>query len=114
MAYIKRRNMAVQVLLMIVTFGIYSIYWFYSVAMEMKEIAKDQNASPALWTVLLFIPFGSIYSSYKFSELYENISAERFNRWLLFILWIVFAPAVWFIVQSDLNRRTNTIGQTAV
>jgi hypothetical protein len=27
------------------------------------------------------------------------------NHWILFILWIVFCPAVWFIVQTDLNRK---------
>ncbi len=106
-AYIKNRNMFIQVLLTIITLGIYTIYWFYQISMEMKNIANDTNASPALWTVLLFIPFGAFYSYYKFSELYEKISAEKFNRWLLFVLYIVFSPAVWFIVQTDLNRRAD-------
>ncbi len=106
-AYIKHRNMFVQVLLTIITLGIYTIYWFYQISMEMKNIANDTNASPALWTVLLFIPFGAFYSYYKFSELYEQISSEKFNRWLLFVLYLVFSPAVWFIVQTDLNRRAD-------
>ncbi|MHB1687623.1 MAG: hypothetical protein ACYCVH_09635 [Ignavibacteriaceae bacterium] len=29
------------------------------------------------------------------------------NKWLLFVLYIVFSPAVWFIVQTDLNRRAD-------
>ncbi len=102
---IKNRNMAVQILLVIVTFGLYTIYWFYQTANELKSIAKDDAASPALWTVLLFIPFGAFYSYYKYGEIYEKASAEQFNRWLLFVLYLVFTPAVWFIVQTDLNRR---------
>jgi len=105
---IKNRNMIVQVLLVIVTFGLYTIYWFYQTATELKTIAKDETASPALWTVLLFIPFGAIYSYYKYGELYEKASSEQFNRWLLFVLYLVFTPAVWFIVQTDLNRRATT------
>ncbi len=102
---IKERNMIAQILLTIVTFGIYSIYWFYVISEEMKGIAQDDQAQPALWTVLLFIPIAQIYSLYKFSELYEKISKENFNRWLMFVLWLVFSPAVWFIVQIDLNKR---------
>lgn len=105
---IKKRNMLVQILLVIVTFGLYTIYWFYQTAQELKSIAKDGSASPALWTVLLFIPFGAIFSYYKYGELYEKASSEQFNRWLLFVLYLVFTPAVWFIVQTDLNRRATS------
>ena len=107
---IKYRNMFVQVLLMIVTLGIYAIYWYHQTASEMAVLAQDYNAEPVLWTVLLFIPFAGLYSYYKHGELYEKISAEHFNRWILFLLWIVFSPAVWIIVQMDLNKRA-TVGR---
>ena len=29
----------------------------------------------------------------------------KMNRWLLFVLYIVFIPAVWFIVQTELYSR---------
>lgn len=102
---IKKRSMIAQVGLVIITLGIYVIYWFYQISKEMKEVGKDDSASPALWTVLLFIPFGAIYSYYKFSELYEKISSDHFNKWLLFVLWFVFGPAVWFIVQTEMNTQ---------
>lgn len=105
--YIKKRNMIGQVFLTIITLGIYSIYWFYQVSVELKGITNDENASPALWTVLLFVPFGCIYSFYKFSEIYEKVSNGQMNLWLLFVLYMVFAPAVWFIVQTELNRRAD-------
>ena len=34
---IKRRNMAMQVLLMIVTLGIYGIYWFYVTSNRLRK-----------------------------------------------------------------------------
>ena len=105
--YIKKRNMLAQVLLTIITLGIYVPYWFYQVSMEMKDVTGDTQASPALWVVLFFIPFGGFYSVYKFSELYEKFSAEHFDKWLLFVLYLVFSPAVWFIVQTDLNKRAD-------
>ena len=100
---VKKRDMLKQVLLIIVTLGIYGIYWFYQTALELKYVSKDEEASPVLWTVVMFIPFGAIYSHYKYSELFEKISSEKINKWILFILWIVFCPAVWFVVQRDLN-----------
>jgi hypothetical protein len=105
MGGVKKRNMLAQVCLMIITLGIYAIYWFYSTAEELKYLANDKTASPALWTVLLFVPFGCFFSWYKYSELYEKVSSDSLNMWILFILWIVFSPAVWFIVQTELNKR---------
>lgn len=102
---IKYRNLWSQVGLMIITIGFYSIYWFHQTAIELADLANDRRAEPALWTILLFIPFAGLYSHYKYAELYEAVSISRFERWLLWTLWIVFPPAVWLIVQSDLNRR---------
>ncbi|MCP4703462.1 MAG: DUF4234 domain-containing protein [candidate division Zixibacteria bacterium] len=102
---VKYRDMWAQVFIFIFTFGIYGIYWFYQTAVELAGLAKDHNAEPTLWTVLLFIPFGALYSHYKYGELYEKVSDEKLNRWILFMLWIVFIPAVWFIVQTELNKR---------
>jgi fatty acid desaturase len=104
---IKKRNMLGQIGLVIITFGIYAIYWFYKISEEMKFVGKDAEASPGLWTVLLFIPIANIWSYYKFSELFEKISADNFNKWLLFVLWLVFVPAVWFIVQSEMNKKAD-------
>jgi fatty acid desaturase len=104
---IKKRNLLGQVGLVIITLGIYAIYWFYKISEEMKFVGKDNQASPALWTVLLFIPIANIWVYYKFSELYEKISSDRFNKWLLFVLWLVFSPAVWFIVQTEMNKKAD-------
>ncbi len=104
MPIVKERNMLVQVLLMVVTLGIYSIYWFYQTSTEMKAITKDSEASPTLWTILLFVPFGCLYSFYCHGEIYEKISADKINRWFIFILWVLFPAGTWFIVQTDLNK----------
>jgi len=102
---VKYRNMWAQVGLVIITLGIYVIYWFYQTACELKYLGQDKEASPGLWTILLFIPFGAIYSHYKYGELFEKVGTEKLNRWIIFLLWFVFSPAVWFIVQTELNRR---------
>lgn len=103
--FVKYRNMWKQIGLVIITIGFYVIYWYYQTAVELARLADDDRAEPALWTILLFVPFAGLYSHYKYAELYETVSRDRFNRWILWLLWIFFSPAVWLIVQSDLNRR---------
>ncbi len=103
---IKYRSMPLQVLLCIVTLGIYALYWFYQTAVEMQDAVNDHSGSPALWILLMFIPFGAFFSYYWYSQLYEKYSDSKFNLWLLWVIWLVFSPAVWFIVQSELNRRS--------
>jgi uncharacterized protein DUF4234 len=106
---IKHRNMWGQAALFFITLGIYAVYWYYETASEMKAVAKDPDASPGLWTFLLFVPFFNFYAHYKYSELFERVSSGRMSRWLLFVIGIVFPPAVWIIVQTDLNEKAESV-----
>ncbi len=101
---IQQRNMGMQVLLMIITLGIYGIYWFYVTSREIVEY-KGLDGSPGLWTLLFLIPFVDLYAYYKQGEAVEALTDGGTNRWIIFILWLVFSPAAWFITQSELNKR---------
>ncbi|MFL5814852.1 MAG: DUF4234 domain-containing protein [Bdellovibrionia bacterium] len=101
-APVKYRNMRVQVLLMLVTIGMYGIYWFYSTATDMANKMRREEPT-VLWTILLFVPLISFYAYYKYSELFEKISPDM-NKWILLLLWTFFPPAVWALVQIKLNK----------
>ena len=47
--HIKYRNMLMQVVLVIVTLGLYAIYWYYVTLKEMK-IANGKDEGVGLWT----------------------------------------------------------------
>ncbi|MEE9324615.1 MAG: DUF4234 domain-containing protein [Dehalococcoidia bacterium] len=100
---IKRRNMGKQVLLYIVTFGIYGIYWFYVTSKEVVEY-KGLGGRPGLWTVLLFVPLVNFYAYWKHSKAVEALTDGRYGAVLIFVLWIFVAPAVWAITQIELNN----------
>jgi hypothetical protein len=106
--------MFLQALWMILTFGIYSIYWFYATCQEMSDYlsqtGEKRNDEITLWTVLLFLPFVGVYSMYKQGELYEIISNKSVDRWIILMLWVFFPPGVWFIIQ----RKLNVLSQTAL
>ena len=87
---------------MIITLGIYAIYWYYVTTKEMLEY-QGLEGSPGLWTFLLFIPFGAFFSYWKHSKLVESISDSKYNAILVYVLWFFFNPAVWAITQLELN-----------
>ncbi len=104
MQIVKKRNMIAQIFLIIITFGLYAVYWFYQTASELKALTKDESAAPGLWTILFMFPIATFYSYYKYAELFSKVSSEKLSQWLLVILWIFFSPAVWFLVQLELNK----------
>ncbi len=104
--HIKYRNMVLQVILAILTFGIYTIYWYYVTLDELHK-ANGKTEGAGLWTILLFVPILSLFSNWHHSNEYADFVDDKYPGIGIFILWLVFSPAVWFLVQSDLNRVAN-------
>ena len=109
---IKRRNMWMQVVLAIITLGIYAIYWYYVTTKEMLEY-QGQEGSPGLWTFLLFIPFANLVSYWKQAGLVEGITKQRYPQWLMFVLWIFASSVVWLITQIELKKLADQAAQEA-
>ena len=101
---IKRRDMPMQVLLFVVTLGLYGIYWFYVTMDEMIKY-KGLEGSAALWTVLAIIPLLNLIAFYKQGEAVEALTEGSVNKWLMFVVWILISPAAWLITQIELNKR---------
>ena len=101
--HIKYRNMFAQVILTIVTFGIYIIYWYYVTLDELHK-ANGKAEGAGMWTFLSIIPFVQYFAYWRHSFEYASFVDHKYPGIAIFILWIVFSPAVWFLVQSDLNQ----------
>ena len=107
--HIKYRNMAMQVILVIVTLGIYTIYWYYVTLDEIHK-ANGRPGGAGLWTLLSVIPIARYFADWHHSDEYSEFVDDKYPAIGIFILWIVFSPAVWFLVQSDLNRAAKREG----
>ena len=101
--HIKYRNMGMQVVLFIITGGIYAIYWFY-VTLNELHVANEKDEGPGLWTVLSVIPIANFFAWWHYSSEYEQFTNQKYPGIAIFILWLVLSPVVWFLVQSDLNK----------
>lgn len=125
---IKQRNIAIVIILYIITFGIYTLYWAYSTA---KELQANTQASPnpklllsillvptvsiigmlssslILLTILLLVSIPTVTIMmfllyWKHTKAIEELTG--FNHLLLFLLWIIFAPVALILSQLELNK----------
>ena len=102
--HIKRRNMAMQVILYVITLSLYGFYWYHVTLGEMRRANGSPDENRWLWTLLLFIPIANLFSIWHYAGEYTRFIRDRYPGIAIFILWLVFVPAVWFLAQRDLNR----------
>lgn len=72
---IKEKNIAVCVILSIVTFGIYGLIWFCKMNNDVQKVSNDKTISSGKAIILTIITFGIyyIYWNYKVGKvLYET------------------------------------------
>ena len=110
--HIKKRNMIMQVVLAIVTLGIYFVYWFYSTLKEL-HIANGKDEGAGMWTVFLFIPILGYFAAWHYASEFAVFSNEKYPALVIFLAWIVFVPIVWILVQIELNKASEGVGQPA-
>ncbi len=104
--HIKNRNMIMQVVLMIVTLGIYSIYWYYATLKELHIANGKEDAGEILWTILMFIPLANFFAYWHYSKECAAFTDDKYPNFLMFILWVFFSPAVWLLTQLELNKAS--------
>ena len=110
---IKRRELPMQVVLFIITLGIYGIYWLYVTNREIIErLGRDE--SPGLWTFLTYVPIAQWFAYWKHGGRLDEVSDGRYSQLIVFLAWIVFPPIVWVLTQTELNKLAdaqNAAGQ---
>lgn len=90
--------------LLIITIGIYGIYWLVSTKNEMKKLGAD---IPTAW--LIIVPFVSLWWYWKYSQGVEKVTNGKFNGILTFVLFLIIGSFTAIVVQTSFNE----VGQTA-
>lgn len=113
----KIRNIFVVVILLIVTLGIYGVFWWYFVNREMADLGRarqtnELGTSPG--TSVLAITLGafvivpailSLIGTFKRVQATQRLTGhtEVLNGWIALVLLLVVAPAFYAYLQSGLN-----------
>ena len=108
------RNIALCIVFSIITFGIYSIYWFIKLTDEMNQASGDVKAtSGGLAFVFTLITFGiyGIYWAYKMGEKTERIRQDGSSTSVLYLVLslIGFSIIVYALAQSTLNNSIEAV-----
>ena len=107
--------MLFQFVMYILTFGLYSFYWFYSTLDEMTKF-QGKRTEPLIWTILMFIPIANLFAMWKHAKVSSEFTEKEYPPILLWVLWVFVSPIVWILMQIELNRvavRTTSTGQSA-
>lgn len=112
---VKNRNIVLQIVLSLVTCGIYGIYWFITLTDDAARKADDPNFSGVKAFLLTIITCGiyGIYWYYKMGKTLKaagdkNGVAIEDNSVLYLILGIFGLGIVGYcLMQSDLNKMAD-------
>lgn len=109
---IRERNIAVCIILSIVTCGIYGLYWFVCLTDDANSVSDGADGTTGLMALLLTIVTCNIYGlywAYKQGEKLDTAKASRniptSGNGVLYLLLTLFGFGViaWAVMQSELN-----------
>ena len=108
----KKRNVALCVILSIVTLGFYGLYWLAQINNCANELAdppkKTGGGVAVLLTIVTFGLYG-IYWAYKMGGLLDDALAKRSmptqNRSVMYLILAVIGLGFvgWILMQSTIN-----------
>ena len=102
------RNIAVCIILSIVTCGIYGLYWMYQINRAACEVNPNEWSTDGGLVILLSIVTCGIYSiywNYKMGKAFRVLPGSSDNSILYLVISIIGLSIVnYCIIQSDINR----------
>lgn len=117
----EEKNIAVAIILTIVTCGIYSIIWVMQINDQVKEFSGDTNMpSGGIVVLLTIITCGiyGIYWAYQMAKLLETAgqkhNAQISDNSILYIILCLLGLSIvnYALMQNDLNQIIRTNGST--
>jgi FtsH-binding integral membrane protein len=94
-----QRSVAMVIILSIITFGIYSLYWF---VVTKDEMNRSGAQIPTAW--LLLIPIANIWWTWKYCEGVEVATRKEMTGVIAFILIFLLGLIGMAIVQNSFNK----------
>jgi len=108
----KKRNIAISILLTLVTLGVYWIIWFINVANDISKLQPNSGVKAGKDLLLPIVTFGFyfIYLMYKYPKVITNIEMEKgkqvhdFAILSIILAVLGFSIIPWCMIQAELNK----------
>ena len=109
---VQQRNIAVCIILTIVTCGIYGLYWFICLTDDTNTVYGQQGTSGGMALVLTLVTCGiySWYWMYKQGDKLDDAKAARGmaggNSGILYLILAIFGFGIvsYALMQDSLNK----------
>lgn len=101
----KEGSLGLQVVLCVVTLGLYAIYWFYNVNSQLAA-GTDADFDPAIRTLITIIPIIGLWGMWQTANDAEAVTNQ--SGGLLFVLFLVFGPISWYFIQTGINETARS------
>ncbi len=108
---VQERNIAVAIILSIVTCGIYGLYWFVCLTNDTNAVAEEEGTSGGLALVLTLVTCGiyGLYWAYKCGEKLDTAKQKRgipaSNGGILYLILFIFGGIIAYaLIQNELNK----------
>ena len=110
---IERRNIAVCIVMTLVTCGIYGIYWIVCLTNDVNTVSGDVNGTSGGMVVLLTIVTCGIYGIYWAYKQGEKLDFTKNNRGIpssnsgvLYLILQIFGFGIiaYALMQNELNK----------
>lgn len=109
----QERNVALSIILSLITCGLYGLYWFVCLTNDANYAANEQGTSGGIALLLTIVTCGiyGIYWAYRMGEIINRgkeqcgLSIESSMSIIYLLLYIFgFGIIAWALMQNDLNQ----------
>lgn len=113
----QERNIAVCIILSIVTCGIYGLYWLYCIVEETNKMTGNEDATSGGTVILLSIVTCNIYLIYwmyvvgnRIDDLCVREGNSTGNRGILYLVLDLFGLGIvnYALLQNEINQRAHS------
>ena len=111
MRTVQERNIALCIILSLVTCGIYGLYLFVCLTEDTNAAANEEGTSGVLALVLTIVTCGiyGLYWAYKRGELLDKAKVNRgmpaSNGGVLYLILYIFGGIIAYaLIQNELNK----------
>lgn len=109
---IKQKNIAICIILSIVTCGIYGLYWFVCITDDVNAAAEEQGTTGVVALLLSIITCNlyGLYWAYKMGEKIDAIKTRRglvaSNSGVLYLIlcFLGLGIVTYALIQNELNQ----------
>lgn len=111
---VQQKNIALCIILSLVTCGIYSIYWFVTLTDDTNTISGESGTTGIMAFVLTLVTCGiyGLYWAYKCGEKIDKAHQDRgeaaSNGGILYLVLYIFGGIIAYaLIQNEVNKFAN-------